>query len=185
MSRLAEWFGALGGWAWDRHHNILSWYVRPLFLLPFCYFAFRRSLLGIGATLVALVTSMAWFPAPARPSAAVVAMLDTERDYLLGEWTVAKVAIALLIPLMFAAIALALWRRSLPWALVVINGAVLFKVAWTFWYGDATGALAHLTPALLGLAIVDAALIGAARWYARRQRRGRAPLAGLPHPGRG
>ena len=33
-------------WAWARHHNILSWYVRPLFILPFCFFAYRRSLLG-------------------------------------------------------------------------------------------------------------------------------------------
>jgi hypothetical protein len=29
-------------WAWARHHNILSWYIRPLFLLPFCLFAYRR-----------------------------------------------------------------------------------------------------------------------------------------------
>ncbi len=21
-------------WAWGRHHNILSWYIRPLFILP-------------------------------------------------------------------------------------------------------------------------------------------------------
>jgi hypothetical protein len=26
-------------WVWARHHNELSWYVRPLFLLPFCFFA--------------------------------------------------------------------------------------------------------------------------------------------------
>src|SRR5215217_3294099 len=30
-------------WAWDRHHNVLSWYIRPLFLLPFCYFAYKRN----------------------------------------------------------------------------------------------------------------------------------------------
>ena len=36
--------------AWTRHHNILSWYVRPLFILPFCFFAYRRSLTGIVAT---------------------------------------------------------------------------------------------------------------------------------------
>ena len=29
-------------WAWARHHNILSWYVRPLFILPFCFFAYMR-----------------------------------------------------------------------------------------------------------------------------------------------
>ena len=24
-------------------HNVLSWYIRPLFLLPFCYFAYKRT----------------------------------------------------------------------------------------------------------------------------------------------
>ena len=38
----------VAAWAWARHHNILSWYIRPRFLLPFCLFAYRRSLLGIG-----------------------------------------------------------------------------------------------------------------------------------------
>ena len=37
-------------WAWERHHNILSWYIRPLFLLPFCYFAYRRSLFTLGVS---------------------------------------------------------------------------------------------------------------------------------------
>ena len=41
-------------WAWDRHHNVLSWYIRPLFLLPFAWFAYRRSPGGIAATVVAL-----------------------------------------------------------------------------------------------------------------------------------
>jgi hypothetical protein len=53
-------------WAWARHHNELSWYIRPLFLLPFCYFAYKRSLWGITLTVVALATSMFWFPAPQR-----------------------------------------------------------------------------------------------------------------------
>jgi hypothetical protein len=39
-------------WVWARHHNELSWYVRPHFLLPFCYFSFRRSVWGIVATLL-------------------------------------------------------------------------------------------------------------------------------------
>ena len=66
-----EWFAELASWAWARHHNVLSWYVRPLFFLPFCFFAYRRSVLGIVVTLVALVTSMAWFPAPALVHAAI------------------------------------------------------------------------------------------------------------------
>jgi hypothetical protein len=43
----------LTAWAWERHHNVLSWYIRPLFLLPFCYFAYKHSLAGIVLTLVA------------------------------------------------------------------------------------------------------------------------------------
>jgi len=50
-------FELLATWAWQRHHNVLSWYVRPLFLLPYCWFAYRRSVVGIAATLVTLVTS--------------------------------------------------------------------------------------------------------------------------------
>src|SRR5687767_8323883 len=64
------------------HHNVLSWYVRPLFLLPFCFFAYRRSLWGIVLTLLALATSMFWFPVPEHPSWAVNEMLASEREYL-------------------------------------------------------------------------------------------------------
>jgi hypothetical protein len=51
----------------------------------------------------------------------------------------------------------------------VINAAVLFKIAWTFYY-DSTGdgALAHLPTALIGLVVVDAGLIGAGFWVKRR-----------------
>ena len=159
-------FELLATWAWQRHHNVLSWYVRPLFLLPYCWFAYRRSVVGIAATLVALVTSMAWFPAPATPDPAVVRMLAVERDYLLEEWTPVTFAVAALVPLVFGALAVALWRRSIGWALVVVNGAVIFKIGWTFVVdGGGAGALAHLPAALAGLAVVDLALV---RWAYRR-----------------
>ena len=31
-----------GDWAWDRHGDVLSWYVRPLFLIPLAWFVYRR-----------------------------------------------------------------------------------------------------------------------------------------------
>ena len=168
-----EWFAELASWAWARHHNVLSWYVRPLFFLPFCFFAYRRSVLGIVVTLVALVTSMAWFPAPAQSDPAVVQMLEVERDYLLGEWTLGKVVIALLVPVAFGAIGVALWRRSIGWGLVVINAAVLFKIAWTYFFdAEGAGADAHLPAALIGLAVVDAVLV-----LGLRKRRRHAPAA--------
>jgi uncharacterized membrane protein YccC len=57
-----DWLHELGSWAWAPHHNPLSWYVRPLFLIPFAIFAYRRSWLGMAITLLALATSMFWFP---------------------------------------------------------------------------------------------------------------------------
>lgn len=170
---MQEWWTDVAAWAWERHHNVLSWYVRPLFLLPFCWFAHRRNGWGIAATLLALVTSMAWFPAPARPDPAVVEMLRVERDHLLGAWTPGKIAVALLVPVVLGGIAVALWRRSVGWALVVINAGVLFKVAWTYAVdAGGRGADAHLPAAVLGLAAVDAAVVGAAWWMRRRRAAG-------------
>jgi hypothetical protein len=149
----------LAAWAWARHHNVLSWYIRPLFLLPFCYFAYRRSLWGIVLTVVALATSMSWFPAPEHSSSAVREMLASEREYLTANWTLWKVLIALLVPGGFAALALAFWKRSLAWGLAVINAMVLLKIAWTFLFSTEAGAMSHLPAALLGLVVCDALIL--------------------------
>jgi hypothetical protein len=146
-------------WAWARHHNILSWYVRPLFFLPFCYFAYRRSLWGIVLTLLALATSMFWFPVPENSSPAVNEMLASEREYLTTDWTLWKVSIALLVPLTFAALGLAFWKRSLVWGLAVVNAAILFKIGWTFLFSTEAGAMSHLPAAVLGLALCDALIL--------------------------
>ena len=146
-------------WAWARHHNVLSWYVRPLFILPFCFFAYRRSLFGIVLTIIALATSMFWFPAPEHSSSAVNEMLASEREYLTANWTLWKVLIALLVPLGFAALALAFWRRSLAWGLALINAMVLFKIGWTFLFSTEAGAMSHLPAAVLGLVVCDALIL--------------------------
>lgn len=156
---MMEWLNELAAWAWARHHNELSWYIRPLFLLPFAYFAYKRSGWGIALTLVALATSMAWFPAPEHPTAGATEFLAAEREYLLGEWTIAKIAVSLLVPLMLGGLAAALWRRSLVWALVAINGGGLSKITWAFVVSDTAGALQHLYPAAAGLVVVNAVLL--------------------------
>ncbi len=161
-------------WAWARHHNVLSWYIRPLFLLPFCYFAYRRSLWGIVLTVVALATSMFWFPAPEHSSPAVNEMLASEKEYLTANWTLWKVLIALLVPLGFAALALAFWRRSLAWGLALINAMVLFKIGWTFLFSTEAGAMSHLPAAVLGLVLCDALIL----YFMRRMR----PRSSYRHP---
>jgi hypothetical protein len=153
-----EFLEALASWAWARHHNVLSWYIRPLFLLPFCYFAFQRSVAGVVLTLVALLSSMFWFPEPSAVSPAVVSALEAERQYLLGPWPPWKVAVSLLVPGLLAALALAFWLRSWLWGALVLNVIALSKVTWTAIVFEEQGFIAHLAPAVAGLVVCNLAL---------------------------
>ena len=155
-------------WVWARHHNELSWYVRPLFLLPFCYFAYRRSVWGIVVTLLLLPTSLFWFPAPENPSARVEGYLAWERQFLIEGSVVARVALALLVIAFLVALAVAFWKRSWLWGLAVINAGTLLKVIWSVAFGGATG-WTSLAPSLFTLAVTDAAILLAARWLKRRR----------------
>ena len=159
MSGLEAVLDAVGSWAWARHHNVLSWYIRPLFFLPFCYFAYKRSVSGMMLSLLALATSMFWFPAPTESSPAVKEMLGAEKEYLTANWTLWKIVIALLVPASFAALGLAFWKRSLVYGLAVINAAILFKIAWTFVFSTGAGAMSHLPAAALGLVVCDALIL--------------------------
>ena len=171
----------VAAWAWARHHNELSWYIRPLFLLPFCYFAYRRSLWGIVLTVLALLTSMFWFPAPERVDPRAAEFLAAERDYLTGDWTLTKILLALLVPVSFAALAVAFWRRSLVWGLAVINASGLVKVVWSFYFGEESGGLTLLPSALVGLAVCDAVILYVVRRM--RKRSSSKPLRQAGQPG--
>lgn len=159
---------ALWDWVWSRHANVLSWYIRPLFLLPLAWFAYRRSGWGIAATLVVLATSMAWFPQPAQPDPKVLEFLRFEQDWLTGEWTTGKVVLTLLVPLALAAYCAAFWSRSLVWGLVVLNVMAVGKLTWGVLAGSGTG-WAMAAPALAGLLIGDLVIV-AALLYRRRRR---------------
>ncbi len=123
-------------------------------------------------------------PAPAEPSARAVEILAAERAYLLAPWGVAKVAVALLVPLSFVALALAFWRRSVVWGLVVLNAMPLAKIGWTFAVFPREGALYHLVPAALGLVACNLAIGAAVWWFRRRMVAGHPGLAGPPPAGR-
>jgi hypothetical protein len=173
--------GEFAAWAWDRHHNVLSWYIRPLFLLPFCYFAYKRSLWGITLTVVALATSMFWFPAPQRAEPGAGEFLAMEREYLTSDWSVWKVLLGLVVPASFAALAVAFWKRSFLWGLAVINAMVLVKVVWSFYFGEASGGLTLLPSAVVGLALCDAVIVYVVRRMGRRS--SAEPPRGVSQPG--
>jgi hypothetical protein len=155
-------------WAWARHHNILSWYIRPLFIIPFVYFAYKRNWKGLILTIVALFTSMFWFPAPAVPDPAVEQFLQVEKEYLLGRWYMTKILGTMTIPAFFFFLALAFWKRSWWWGIAVINLAALGKIFWSVLAGGEAG-MATLAPALIGMLICDVAVYLGVRLLHNRQ----------------
>jgi hypothetical protein len=146
----------------------LSWYIRPLFILPFIYFAYKRSWAGMLATIFALATSMFWFPVPANVDPTVAQFLDAEREYLTGAWTAQKVLLTLTVPLFFILLALSFWKRSWWWGVAVINLAALGKVAWSVVEGGQSG-WAVLVPAVIGMLVCDAAVYFGVKYVNRRK----------------
>ena len=157
-------------WAWERHHNIWSWYIRPLFLLPFMYFAYKRSLKGIVITLFALATSMFWFPKPEVIDPRVAGFLKTEEEYLLGNWTMAKVLLTSLVPKTMYSLAYAFWKHSWKSGVIVINLIALIKTMWSVVAGEDGSGWSLVPPALIGLAICNGAIYLAYRWVKKKER---------------
>ncbi len=139
-------------WAFARHQNQLSWYIRPLFLIPFCFFAYRRSWCGIFGTIFLLLTSMFWFPQPAFVNDQVKSFLEMEQAYLSGSWGVTKILITLLVPISLSALALAFWKRSLWLGISVMILIAVAKMLWSAVFGGASGS-SVMPPAILGLVI--------------------------------
>ncbi|WCL80966.1 hypothetical protein PPO43_13410 [Saprospira sp. CCB-QB6] len=139
-------------WVFERHHNQWSWYLRPLFLLPFCFFAYKKSFTGMMISVFALFTSMFWFPKPDLINKNVVDFLAFEKDYLYGEWTWNKGLLTLTIPISFIALGLAFWKRSLLMGLAVIVLMATGKMIWSL-QNAAEAGKSILIPAILGLFI--------------------------------
>lgn len=139
-------------WAFERHQNILSWYIRPLFLIPFCYFAYKRSWAGISATIFFLFTSMFYFPTPEVVSQQSLQFLQLEKDYLTGDWGLAKVVLSLLVPISFIALGAAFWKRNLLFGISVIVLMAVLKIIWSVAFGGQSG-MSIIIPAIVGLII--------------------------------
>ena len=152
-------------WAFERHHNVLSWYIRPLFIIPIVLFAFKKSYTGIFASIFALFTSMFWFPAPASANPQVLEFLAFEMDYLKGTWTSPKILMSLAVPLFFIMLIMAAWKRNRKLLLAVIIGAALLKFIWSIVFSGEAG-MSILAPALVGLVVT----IGGIYYFLKKKR---------------
>ena len=113
-------------WAFSRHQNILSWYIRPLFIIPIVIGAYNQSF--------------------------SILFLEFEKNYLTSGWTTEKIFVCTLILLFFIFMIYTTWNRKwgqLLW--VVIAGAVL-KVVHSILSSGENG-MALVKPAATGLVI--------------------------------
>lgn len=153
-------------WAFARHHNVLSWYIRPLFIIPIVIFAFKKSLAGIFISIFALFTSMFWFPAPETSNEQVLSFLAYEMEYLKGTWTAQKIIMSLAVPLFFILLILAAWKRNWKWLIGVVVGAAVLKIIWSLIFSGSAG-MSIIKPAILGLVIC----IGGIYYFKKRRQR--------------
>lgn len=154
-------------WAFRRHQNQLSWYSRPLFLIPYCYFAYRRSWAGVMISVFALLTSMFWFPQPEVVSEQVKEFLSFERSYLTTDWNGAKILLTTTVPVSLSLLALAFWKRNLWFGVTVIVLMAVGKLIWSV-YNAGDAGMSILLPALIGLVICSLLIVlGFRRMQAR------------------
>lgn len=139
-------------WAFARHHNTLSWYIRPLFIIPIVLGAFKKSYTVISASIFCLFTSMFWFPEPAKANEHVVEFLNFEKAYLTSGWTADKVFVAIAVILFFAFLIYTTWNRKWQWLLFVIVISALLKVIHSIIFSGNSG-LSIVKPAISGVVI--------------------------------
>jgi hypothetical protein len=139
-------------WVFDRHHNQWSWYIRPFFLIPFCYFVYKHSWTGMSMTIFCLFTSMFWFNRPEVVSNNVKTFLQFEKDWLYGEWNYQKIILIITVPISFMALGLAFWKRSLIMGLGVVVLMASGKIIWSIQNAGESGK-AIIIPAIFGLII--------------------------------
>jgi len=154
-------------WAFARHQNQWSWYLRPLFLIPFCYFAYQRSWAGVMISLFALLTSMFWFPQPDEVHPQVQEFLAFEKQYLTGNWTWQKIFLAFTVPISLTALAAAFWKRSIWIGLAVIVLMAMGKILWSVQNAGEAGT-SIIIPAVLGL-VLCAGLIAFGFWRMQKK----------------
>jgi hypothetical protein len=150
-------------WAWPRHLNPISWYIRPLFFIPIALFAWRRQGWWMSLSIVAMLSSFFWFPEPETVDPAAQAILDMEAQlFAQPGW---QTALSLgTVPVFLGGIIWAFWRHSIAIGLWTINIGVAYKAAWVWVSTDFAGFM-HVVPIYtIALAVINALVVGFVKW---------------------
>ena len=139
-------------WAFRRHLNPFSWYIRPLFLLVLVYAAYKRSWKGVLVTFVLMMSSMVWFPEPKKIDLQMKKVLEFEQ-MLLSSQVSAVLTIAFMLVFLGFILA-AFWKRSLVFGLILLNVTLVGKVALSLLFTGKNG-WAPLGNTIFGLMMVN------------------------------
>lgn len=158
----------IGEWIWNRHQNLFSWYSRPLFIIPACYYAYKRKIGFIIAMLILLGTSLFWFAPPTEVSETVSDFLDWERQLFFNpEFRLPLITLSIAVILFLFGLFYALWHRNFWAGLVVFNIGNLLKIAVSVIFGGDVG-MAAIVPTLSSMAILNLIAIGFWKWKKRK-----------------
>ncbi|MCY8147628.1 hypothetical protein P8833_14220 [Bacillus inaquosorum] len=153
-------------WAFRRHLNPLSWYIRPLFLLVLVYAAYKRGWNGLIITFVLMMSSMVWFPEPKRIYLQMQKVLEFEQMLLSSPVSAVLTIVFMMVLIGF--ILAAFWKRSLVLGVILLNVTLAGKVALSLFFTGENG-WAPLGNTIFGLMMVNG--IGLFIKYRNRKKR--------------
>ena len=139
-------------WAFQRHRNILSWYIRPLFIVPIIWSAYKKLFSGISISIFSLFTSMFWFPKPNATNPEIIKFLNFEANYLKSGWTIDKIALFFTVVTFFIFIIISTWTKNWKLLLVILIAAAFFKI-FNSYLLTGKSAFSMLMPAVTGLIV--------------------------------
>ncbi len=170
---------AFGNWAWSRHHNMLSWAARSFMILPFIYFAYRRSWHGVVVSVILIATNFFWFPMPEHVDPQALEFLDAERQWMMSAWDLGKVILVLSVPISLTLLGMAFWKRSLLMGLLLIDAIFVLKAVYSVALGESGWALVPFL--VVGCAVFNVVVLYVVRLVRNRLHHNEKPLVASNH----
>lgn len=145
----------VGTWIWNRHQHQFSWYSRPLFLIPACYYAYRQKIWHVIGFMLLLATSLFWFPAPAQVPESISNYLEWEKQlFFTNESLIPLILLIVAVILFLFGLFYSFWKRN-PWyGLLLINLGTIIKIIVSVGLGKEMG-MAAIVPSLSSLVIIN------------------------------
>lgn len=159
----------IAAWVWDRHQNQFSWYSRPLFLIPACYYAYRRKFGLIFGFMAMLFCSLFWFAAPENVAEHVSGYLEWEKQlFFSNKSMVPIISLSVAVAAFLVGLFSAFWYRSFWLGLILINAGTVLKIIVSVTLGNEFGTAAVI-PSLSSLAIINFVAFFAWRFFGVKQ----------------